>query len=246
MPRYIKTEYNNKKKILKIFSCHLCPLMRIQEHDKTYRCRLFRMENGDNILKHSLNYIYGNDLRMDTNTFIPVPDWCKLVRDIKLIHTHEYLYKINKEFISVSIDNDFDLEVINTWDISYDVSKAQKYKPIEFSRTHDDCDVKTTTTSSGTSFMKKVYGYNNIEDVGYKEIKSSSNTNICSLCGEEDETVRRNKNNGTCSSCKEDIQKNQEKLYLSFINNFRIKRNQKVDFDDKFKVLEHIKLTKNG
>jgi hypothetical protein len=73
--------------------------------------------------------------------------------------------------------------------------------------------------------------------------------NICSLCGEEDESVNRNTNHGMCDDCWEDGYNDSNKKKQAFINNFRLKRgesfkrekfNYNILASDKLKVLMKI------
>jgi len=157
----------------------------------------------------------------------------RLVKD-NISNYNENLYRVF-DYINIPnwcrlSNNTQDLKNSNIFKIfknSISISKnnldISKLKTIEYFNITDMTDFVYDYT--------KKSNYNNIKKINHK---------ICSLCGEEDDNVNRNNNYGMCDSCWEISKHNEYNKKLSYINNFRLKRD--IGIKSHFKFLSDIKI----
>jgi hypothetical protein len=85
----------------------------------------------------------------------------------------------------------------------------------------------------------------NDNNITYKDGKLStksrsyynySNLEICSICGENKDTVKRKENLGVCEKCLEIYKDNESMKYFAYVNNFRLKRKSTFNKNN-FKII---------
>lgn len=169
--------------------------------------------NSYRIVKDNI-YIYDIDMYR-VYEYINIPLWCGLSDNLKTLKNSN-IFKVFKNTISI-YKNDLNISKIKTIDHSsiYDMTRL----------------IYDYTKSKNTNY-KDYTNYEQIKKIDYK---------ICSLCGEEDNSVDRNINYGMCDTCWETSKNNEYNKRTSHINNFRLKRN--IGIKSKFKFLNEIKIT---
>jgi len=210
MQKYIRTYYKNKKVIVNLSSCNKCPLLSLDFNNKNCKCRYFSSEDGNNIIKNNI-YIYDID-KYSLYEFINIPKWCELPNNLSdLIHKFYYTFKVYENSLSINT-MDFDALNLDTLYYNYDMKGF----------IHSYNDIRTDNNTITTDIKKYNQGL------------------VCSLCGEEDTSVNRSVNFGMCDTCWELSQNNDYNKRLSYLNNFRLKRNKKIK--STIKVLKDIKI----
>lgn len=226
--KHIRTYYNNEKTIIRMIGCHQCPLMKFDEKLRVCECRYFQL-HSNNILKDSITTF--NKETKKVLEFIDFPDWCRLPNTYLDMCLSESTYTLTFAGISVNMsDKSKNIKLVDACDHDYDVYNVTNYRR------------KNGLVSLPSSNIED-YGeienmYKNFDDA-YKP-KTVVKKEICSLCGEEDESVNRFKNNGMCEDCFELSTDDQYKQNQAFIANFRLKRNVKTDLTVQFKQLKEI------
>jgi len=205
---------SNEKIILRISGCQYCPLMRYEKDNKCV-CRYFK-------------YFHNNILQTDIRTIgirynIFIPSWCELPESINELWKSDQIFEINTIGIRVHYRND----IKNNY--STQIISAEYYN-----ENHN----KGLLNYLPALITQSVF--NNLEEDNDEEIKKeiiNTSYEICSICGEEDETVIRNEHNGMCDDCWELAQNDETILKQAFINNFRLKRKVNIKTDD-FKFID--------
>jgi hypothetical protein len=230
--KFIRSFFDDKKSIIKIEGCQHCPLMKFKIIDSVCVCRSF-LNNGINIVEPwVLNYT-DTGLILDK---INIPNWCKLPNDLEELKKNRTCYK---PFISsVLIDpndlsNDDELPFINLNTLSITNSK----------KVYDYLLSLVDKSSSLGFYTNSKNVYNNIDNINSEKYNINKiKHEVCSYCGEEDETVKRDINIGMCNDCWGLFNEDEEKKKQSFINNFRMKRKNKFDYNKTFKIIKEIKI----
>ena len=204
--KYIKTQVDKKPVILTMNSCNLCPLLYYDSDSKTAKCSKFstpfKVSKLDgNVIPTKINgYSYSKGVYAPL-TKIEIPSWCKLSDNINDISKVETYVKSSQNTYRVIYDNVKELELL-------------PYTKVQYDNTNLNLESK-----SNSNFSSK-YGYKN----EYKSAYVPPVTNKCSLCGELKNEVDRKTRHGMCNSCFENFNEDENKKYISFINNFRLKR----------------------
>lgn len=247
MSKYIRTYYENKKSIIKMEGCQHCPLMRFDRSLFMSECRYFRSSLG-NVVKDFVVVYSKNQHRVMENITPPV--WCKLPNTLDEMSHSKDTYTVTQIGIRCdTMDGDMNLSLLDATDLTYDVNNVTNYgvmlpSPLESSYRPDN----------GLDLFRG-YGSSYVSGYGSRALERHYNTmtapvvkhnKCCSLCGEEDESVDRNTNLGMCEYCFEISKDDEPKLNQAYINNFRLKRNVKVDANIQFKMLKEININYDG
>lgn len=256
--RYIRTYYNNEKTIIKMLGCHHCPLMRFDNGLFVCECRYYR-SHLNNIVKDFVSVYHRETKRIIE--YIEPPIWCKLPKTIDEIFASHQTFTLTDIGIHVNnTDNDNNILILDSTDLSYDINNITNYKNnLPIINNFDRVSQNKKDYRRGSVSLFNGYGNNSSErcisgrgtynsrvmDDYIINTSKPKNTNICSLCGEEDETVNRNKNLGMCDHCLEISENDENKINQAFINNFRLKRNIKIENNIQFKKLKNINLNIN-
>ena len=233
MLKYLRIRYNGKKVILSIDGCHNCPLMRFNQDRMTCNCRIFGdKKKGDNTVDHwTVNYnSYGTVFDK-----IEIPKWCKLSNSMTDLFFDKNLYIPSPTSIMIDSSHDHN-------DTFNDVINMKEERLVNVNIVY-----KIVTSNSSSTINR-----NNLEDFDdypflddnytpYSELDSNVDFNkpeynICSYCGKPHNTVDRTKNNGMCDGCYSENKNDKYKMSLSYINNFRLKRNIKL-LDKEVKII---------
>ena len=241
MIKYIRTFYNDEKVIMKVTGCQHCPLMKFDMIDTKCTCRYFFSTN--NKLNVVDSFVIDYTEQGIVHERIKIPIWCGLSDHISDLVQNKMTYRAFKSSIlTADNDDDTDLELIDAeklqnhesilldnflLQINGGCSRMDTFGPPE-DIPDDDSDIPYT---SFEEINNMTYGYQS--QVNKQE--------VCSLCGKDDENVKRNKNIGMCDTCWELFKDNEDKKKQAYINNFRMKRDK--DFPTQsFKMLDELKI----
>jgi len=239
MSKYLRTVTKinglNQKVILQVDRCNDCPMLKFHQQSCIATCRLFDSEQGNVLDDFVLNYnVNTGEIHDDIET----PKWCRLADLKNQLDFDNKTYTVhNDRVLSSDAIVDDDLPVINAFDATE--SNDRENKELDINELLPTL-VATSVFSSNTGDLtpdqayEKAYDeYDDYEDMGFNGYGYSQHHTppknkhgICSLCGEEDETVNRNTNHGVCDECWKVSHDNDEKKKQAFINNFRIKRGE--------------------
>lgn len=230
--RYCMTKIDNKKSLLMMSSCNFCPYMINDSDNHKAKCSVYiNTDDGNNTIKDVYGYLYKNTEynKIEILTNLDIPNWCKLPSNIMDVKKELPLVSIKKGVLYTEQSELKNYTIVSS-------------KMVEFDKV-DGCSLvrKEKRTSKRLSdYDKDDYPFWDDNDFAVSENTITNDTplfnGICSLCGEKKDSVERNSNLGMCNECKEIKDKN--KIYKSYINNFRLKRNKKWK-DIKFKVVEN-------
>jgi len=221
MSKFIRTYYNDEKVIMKLDGCHLCPLMKFNMTSLSCFCRYFNSEYGDSVIDpFVINYTETGII----NKKIAPPMWCKLP------NSQEDLKKYRNTF-----------RAFTNSILCDDLSKGEDDDKLPFI---DADELRNKDDKSLDEFFIKLisesFNRDNNDDNLDNVIRRDPNTlqdnhayqtfesklEVCSMCGEEDESVDRKEKFGMCDSCWEQYKNDEEKQKQAYINNFRMKRNK--------------------
>lgn len=211
MNRYIRIEEEVLKKTdvvtYYIDKCNNCPLLSYNRNGFTCKCKVFRDENFNNVIK---GFVIDVDTRI--KEIIDIPEWCKLPTSIEEIKKSNKLYKVLKNGILVTYrDNLSCFPLINNTYSGRDIS-------IEGEIEEDD--------ELFNLFIKHTIDpFSESDSVISVENETKPNGLVCSLCGEIKESVIRKEHSGMCEECYNTSYEDINSIKKAFINNFRLKRN---------------------
>ena len=248
MEKFVRTYYNDEKVIMKLNGCQFCPLMRFDMINTRCLCRYFWDENRDNVVDV---FVIDYSDKGIVNDKIKIPTWCGLSDTIESLLQNRVTYRAFPSTIVLNENDDCDDDKLpfidaekqkNEEDILMDKFLIQlsrrpaDFDPEEF--VDGDVDIhrdfgalSARDFTNSTEADAEKYAYQN-------PIKKHE---VCSACGEEDESVKRTEKIGMCDDCWDEYQFDEEKKKQSFVNNFRIKRNK--DFPkEPFKIIDEINI----
>ena len=220
--RYIRTEIGGEKRIMELDSCNLCPLLYFNHEDKEIRCLKYNRPFKDidardsNIIKKCTNgfkFCRGIYLPLED---IKIPDWCGLSNDVTCIQSEIFIKTGQNSY--------------NDYYGMLDCFKIVLSKEVEY----DNCFIKLIEKNS---HRKVTTNFKNETNTRYLPPKKSDE---CSYCGENDSSVDRRIKNGMCDKCWDLYKDSKDEKYLSYINNFRLKRKSTrlEKIDKKFGILK--------
>ena len=211
MYKYIKTFYNDKKVILKLDSCNSCPLLKIDKSTFSCKCKYFYddVSNSNTVLDMMLYYNFKTNIVYD---YIRIPRWCALPSSLSELYKSTNTYRIMTNGLYIlGADND---------GVNLDVIDTIEQKLIYSNFIHEKYPEGDVNRSLAT-------------------IPARINYCNCSLCGEEDSSVKRDERFGMCDCCAELSKNDNSRLNQAFINNFRLKRNIKA-ISKEFRIIKEI------
>jgi len=229
MSKFIRTVHRidgiNQKVILQLDRCNDCPLMKFHQHNCIATCRVFSSTQGNIIDDFVLEY---NSHTGEIFDDIKIPNWC-LLADLQSqlsfdIKTYTVL---NDKVLTSEAIVDKDLPLV----IASNVNILQN----EELGVHELLPALVTASvfanDPDAAYEAAYDEYDDFEDMGFNGYSEhhtppTSKHGICSLCGEEDETVNRNTNHGMCDECWKVSHNDDKRIKQAFINNFRMKRGE--------------------
>lgn len=234
MPKFIKTYHGKEVVIKQIKGCEDCPLFKFYPEDKAGVCRQF-VGDSNNVIKR---FITSYD-RESGKIFrkLDIPAWCGLDRNVKVSYFNNEVHRISATNINISkINTPHNIRILdasNNKDLNVDIEAFlwdKKYQKIKEDFRKDQ-ELKIYKREEDNRISWEVWNDNLNSD----EIPSKK----CSLCGCEEESVKRSTHFGMCEACWE--LSNDKTKKQAFINNFRLKRN--IEFSmTSFKVIEELKI----
>jgi len=246
MEKYIRTFYNDEKVIMKLSGCEVCPLMRFHKNEDSCTCRYFTDKYNDNLIDP---FVINSTLQGIVNEKIKIPEWCGLSNNLLDLAFNKTTYRAFVSSILVDNNDNCDDSLLPFIDVEKlkleDNKKLDNFliQLIDNKVNFDyDCDMNDNFSHSESGlcikhhsdFDKIVKHQNN-----YKHQTVVKKQEICSLCGEDDESVKRTVNNGMCSECWKLYENDEDKKKQAFINNFRMKRNKNFP-KESFKLISNI------
>jgi len=236
MTKYIRTFYNDEKAIIRMSGCQHCPLMRYDQNLFMCECRFFRSPETNVVKDFVLVYSKNQQRVMD---LINTPNWCLLPNSYLEMLVNNDIYSLMNGGIRVTTSpNNTSINLIDASDQNYSLNNVTKYKEQQQSTIiipdHRDMD------DILNPFYDDYHNYRPLNNNTFTTPPVVKKYNVCSLCGEEDESVERNENMGMCDDCWEEASDDQNKLNQAYINNFRLKRNVKIEPTVQFKLLKEI------
>lgn len=218
----------NQKVILQVDNCNHCPLMKFHNKSCLATCRMFSSAQGnivdDFVLDYNVNTgeIYGD---------IDIPDWCALAENVEQLDFDNRTYTIHdgKVLTNENAIIDRDLPVYIAADLNKPLtdSKVESLLPALVAASVMRGSSKGINDLSADEAYEIAYSeYDDFYDDEQSYTPPTKKYDICSLCGEEDNSVNRNTNHGMCDSCWEGSHDNAERKKQAFINNFRMKRGE--------------------
>lgn len=221
--RYAKILYGGKKSILKISGCEMCPIMKFYINDKVCKCSLFNSPYASKTsIVDSFTINYTDEGIVNDRTFIPA--WCGLPNTSGNAKSIPSLYVIHNKEVFINFDNRLDEPNVEVLDVSTLKKNNDKYI-IGLLTNMVDLSAKES--------KPRVFNSNNYNSYQNNTISAHE---TCSLCGEDDKSVKRNKHFGMCDDCWDYSKDDDSKRSQSFINNFRLKRNKKIS-NTSFKII---------
>ena len=245
MARYIRTFYNDEKVIMKLEGCQVCPMMRFNMLECKCTCRYFSNKYTKNSTVNPIVLDYTDEGIVKEQ--IKQPLWCELPYTFEELTEYRITFRAFRSSILVDgldLCDDTKLDIIDAEELRRfeDISLEKFLLQLNGTRFNAMDTVSPEDTEEGREVdihrdfdelqrqYEKVYGY-----------QTPVKNNLCSICGEEDETVKRNKNIGMCDDCWDSYKDDEEKKKQAFINNFRMKRN--MDFPkESFKMIDGINI----
>ncbi len=240
--KYIRSFFDNKKSIIKMDGCQHCPLMKFKLIDSVCLCRKFTDGNGLNVIEPWVLDHTDSGLILG---IINTPNWCKLSNSLDELKKDRTTYKPFISSILIEENdmcNDDELPLI-------DIDKLSLKSP---EKVYDYLMFLVDRSSITNIYPNRINYFGSVNDTDYYddeyyggtkyEPEYKSKHKICSSCGEEDETVKRNINYGMCESCWKLNSSDEERMKQAFINNFRMKRKNNFDYNKTFKVIKELKI----
>lgn len=248
MEKFIRTYYNDEKVIMKLTGCQFCPLMRFDMINTRCLCRYFWDDQKNNVVDEFVIDYTDKGVVEDK---IKIPKWCGLSNTIESLLQDRVTYRAFPSSIVVNENDDCDDNNLvfvdaeqrkNEEDVLLEkfmiqlCQRASNFDPdeivdgdVDIHRDFGPLTARDFTNSTEADAEK--YGFQT-------PIKKHE---VCSACGEEDESVKRNEKIGMCDDCWDEYQFDEEKKKHAYVNNFRIKRNK--DFPkEPFKIIDEINI----
>lgn len=216
--RYVTRIVDGKPVYLLMQSCNYCPFF-ISDSDKDEAlCSRYVDPKSNRQRNNHIDDIYGYIYRGSHPNFkkevlgeVKIPSWCKLPKSLSKAAIWKNVYHIKDGKLIIENKEKYGKGAIEVIDY-----KNVRYEP--------DCETVVLTNRK----KKKQ------KDYRYASEYSSSSYKVCSCCGKEKDDVDRSTHNGMCGECYEKYKDDDGKMYMSYINNFRLKRKEsfsKLEYD---------------
>jgi hypothetical protein len=243
--KFIRTYYDDEKVIMKISGCQFCPLMRFDKDRRVCLCRYFKNSFGDNTVDV---FVIGYTEKGVVEDKIKIPAWCKLPYTLDGLHSDRTTYRAFPSTILINAEDDCDdskLPIIDAQAKKNEEDILLENFMIQLSKKPDDfvSGESKNINIHDNSFSNNGINYTRYDDEyeGYGYQTAVRKNGTCSLCGNEDETVKRDKNIGMCDTCWGEHKDDDEQKKRAFVNNFRMKRDK--DFPkEQFKLIDEINI----
>jgi hypothetical protein len=245
MARYIRTFYNDEKVIMKLNGCQVCPMMRFDIINVRCSCRYFSNKYMKNNTVNPFVIDYTDEGIVKEQTKPPL--WCELPYTLEELIKYRTTYRAFRESILVDPADSCD-------DTKLDIIDAEVLKNkedilldnflLQLNGTRFKADDNFNSEDGDDRIVNIHRDFDELErhyESAYGYQTSVKKLGACSICGEEDETVKRDKNIGMCDDCWEEYKDDDNKKKQAFINNFRMKRN--MDFPkESFKIIDGLNI----
>lgn len=228
MSKFIRTVQKidgiNQKVILQVERCNDCPLMRFHQENCLATCRVFYSTQGNVVDDFVLDYNMGTGEIYDD---INIPEWCLLADFKNQLNFDVKTYTVHNDKVLTSeavVDNDLPVFIASEVVQNYELD-VQELLPALVT-------ASIFKNNADAAYEQAYTDYEDDEDdFTFEGFTGSSpptvsKHGICSLCGEEDDTVNRNTNHGMCDDCWKVSHDNEDRKKQAFINNFRMKRGE--------------------
>jgi ribosomal protein S14 len=198
--KYIHTLIDNKEYILRFSKCNICPYFSVEEEKIVGICK--KIKEGENF-KYIQTEVDFNLIKIKrTKHFISeqninIPNWCELSSTPIFYNDNDNVYLYYKSENKVIKRKFYNFYILKNIQV---VDESKVY--------NNDYDFKL-------SFIEEEKDNNN---------KKSKKQYICSSCGEKKKGISRYYNLGMCLDCWNKHNNDFNKKYISYINNFRLKR----------------------
>lgn len=245
--KFIRTFYNDEKVVMRITGCQFCPLMTFNIDRFKCSCRTFSNEMQDSTVDLFVIDYKDNGIVQDN---IKIPKWCLLSNSIDDLIKNRITYRIFPNGLLINhcdYCDDNELEFI-------DVEKLRNEEDAVMEEFMSRLSQKSNNSNPKNFIDKEIDIHKDFNDIGFNDSVSTEYSEekyefqtpikkqeICSICGQENETVERNNNIGMCDNCWNIYQNDDKKKKQAFINNFRMKRNQKF-LKESFKIIDIINI----
>ena len=242
MSKFLRTVQNidklNQKVILQVESCTQCPLMKFHQQNCLATCRVFSDKQTNVVDDFVLNYNASTGQIYDD---IPIPNWCLLPDQKSQLDFEAKTYVVHGDKVLTSnaiADPDLPLVIASGVDGELIFRRKEDEENDELGISELlPALVAASVFAPKTLTADEAYeqAYDDYDDYDLFDVQQGFSRSvhqtinkheICSLCGEEDETVSRNTNHGMCDDCWKVSYKNDKRKKQAYINNFRMKRGE--------------------
>jgi hypothetical protein len=244
MEKYIRTFHEDEKVILKLNGCQVCPLMKFNMNLDTCTCRYFSSKNKQNVVDP---FVINSTINGIVNDEIKIPTWCGLPNNLFELSKYRTTFRAFKSSILAEANDNCDDDLLPFLDaekLKLEGDKKLDNFLIQLvdNKVNFDFNSDDTISPEGicqrhhpdfTSIVKHQNNYPYQTPIKKQE--------ICSLCGEDDKSVKRNEHLGMCDDCWVLSYNDEDKKKQAYINNFRMKRNKEFP-KETFKILTNIQV----
>ena len=238
--RYIRTVTEvddiNQKVVLKLTSCNQCPLSHIDTLNCIATCRVFSSKKGKTVI---------NDFVLDFDDgtgaiyeHIDIPSWCGLARnEVELGFDIKTYTVVNNRVLTKEGVVGNDVKVVDGEKVFHD--RFGEWRGTDYHYRYNDGPVTDylpalVSANVGRTIGEAMYesAYEEYESRTFTPSPKKTKYQVCSVCGEEDETVNRDEHYGMCDTCWEQHKDNKDACSLAYVNNFRLKRGKSTKKDE--------------
>jgi len=232
MSKFIRTVQKidgiNQKVILQVERCNNCPLMKFHQDNCIATCRVFSDKQSNIIDDFVVNYNVGTGEIYDR---IDIPTWCLLPDFESQLGFDVKTYTVHNDKVLTSnavVGNDLPIyiasEVVQNRELD-----VQELLPALVTASVFKNDADAAYEQAYSEYDESDYDEYDHDGGGFlsnSSLITAIKHSVCSLCGEENDTVNRNTNHGMCDKCWKVSYDDEQKKKEAFINNFRMKRGE--------------------
>ena len=216
--KYVFTKIDDRPQYLIMDTCNHCPFLINEMKTNTAKCSKFT--NSNSLKDNLITTVYGYYQKMGKRKIfsdVNIPTWCQLPKDIIDISLTDNVFYIKNNKLITDVIYNFETNVN---------SNIIQTDDVEFSSIDGESLVSKPKSKQKTT-----------ESTTKKPLMLKPVLLSCSSCGGSKDNVNREKHNGMCDSCWEEYKKDNKHLYFSYINNFRLKRQESWK-KDKYKIVD--------
>lgn len=227
---------------MKLSGCQFCPLMRFDMINTRCLCRWFKDERNNTVVDV---FVIDYTEKGVVEDKIKIPNWCGLSNTIESLLQDRVTYRSFPSSVIINENDDCDdneLPFIDAEKQKNEEDVLMEKFMIQLSKRPANFDPEEFIDGEvNKPNLPTKYNFSDEDDERYGYQSPIKKFEVCSSCGEEDETVKRKENIGMCDDCWDEYQFDEEKKKQAFVNNFRMKRNK--DFpSEPFKIVNEIKI----